>query len=177
MKFGKPKNAGRTIRRLLGYMGRYKVALIAVAVMIACSSLVSIVSTFFASILIDKYIEPNIGNWAGIYPVLLKAIVAIGAIFLSGALLMYAYNRIMTHISTRTLKRLRDDMFTHMQTLPISYFDTHTHGELMSRYTNDVDVIREMLSGTFTQLISSLFNIVGVLVAMIMLSPVLTLRL
>ena len=175
MKFGKPKNAGRTIRRLLGYMGRYKFALIAVAVMIACSSLVSIVSTFFASILIDKYIEPNIGNWAGIYPVLLKAIVAIGAVFLSGALLMYAYNRIMTHISTRTLKRLRDDMFTHMQTLPISYFDTHTHGELMSRYTNDVDVIREMLSGTFTQLISSLFNIVGVLVAMIMLSPVLTL--
>ncbi len=177
MKFGKPKNTGKTIKRLLGYMGRYKFALIAVALMIGCASLVSIASTYFASVLIDTYIKPNEGlnNWAEVYPELLKVVIVIGAVFLSGALLTYVYNRIMTHIGTRTLKRLRDDMFTHMQTLPISYFDTHTHGELMSRYTNDVDVVREMLSGTFTQLISSVFNIVGVLVAMIMLSPILTL--
>ncbi len=175
MKFAKPQNAGKTFKRLLGYIGKYKIALVFVAFMILCSSLVSIVSTYFASVIIDDVIEPNIGNWDGIYKTLLTMIIAIGAVYIVGALMTYAYNRIMMKVSTGTLKRLRDDMFTHMESLPISYFDTHTHGELMSRYTNDVDTVREMLSGTFTQLMSSLFNIVGVFVAMLTLSWALTL--
>lgn len=173
-KSAKPKNARGTIKRLLKYLGKFKLALTFVFIGILLSSVVSIINTYFVSILIDDYITPYIGNWAGIVKNLSIAVLVMGSFYLVGILSLYIYNRLMVYISSRTLNRIRDDMFTHMQTLPIKYFDTHTHGELMSRYTNDVDTLREVISMSFPQLIMSAINIAGVFVMMLILSPILT---
>lgn len=174
MKFAKPKNTRKTIRRLLTYLGKYKLALAVVFVAIAISSLVSIANTYFVSMLIDDYIAPNIGNWAGVAKRLIGAVCVMAIFYVAGIAATYVYNRIMLYVSSNTLNKIRDDMFTHMQTLPIRYFDTHTHGELMSRYTNDVDTLREVLGNSFPQLCLSVINIVGVFSMMLVLSPVLT---
>ena len=97
-----------------------------------------------------------------------------GIIYASGAVATFGYNRIMINVSTSTLYKIRTDMFTHMQSLPIKYFDSHTHGELMSRYTNDTDTLRNMLSQSFVNLFSSLVTVIGIFFAMLILSPVLT---
>lgn len=175
-KFSKPKNTKRTIKRLLGYIGKYKLAFLFVFLGIAISSVVSIVNTYFVSILIDKFIAPYAvdHNWAGVVRELVNALLIVGSFYLMGVISTYVYNRLMVHISCGILNKIRDDMFTHMQTLPISYFDTHTHGELMSRYTNDVDTLREVMSFSLPQLVMSLINIVGVFVMMLVLSPILT---
>lgn len=175
-KFSKPKNTKRTIKRLLAYIGKYKLAFLFVFLGIAISSIVSIVNTYFVSILIDKFIAPYVAdhNWAGVVRELMSALLIVGSIYLAGVISTYIYNRLMVHISCGILNKIRDDMFTHMQTLPISYFDTHTHGELMSRYTNDVDTLREVMSFSLPQLVMSLINIVGVFVMMLVLSPILT---
>lgn len=175
-KFSKPKNTKRTIKRLLAYIGKYKLAFLFVFLGIAISSIVSIVNTYFVSILIDKFIAPYVAdhNWAGVVRELTSALLIVGSIYLAGVISTYIYNRLMVHISCGILNKIRDDMFTHMQTLPISYFDTHTHGELMSRYTNDVDTLREVMSFSLPQLVMSLINIVGVFVMMLVLSPILT---
>lgn len=173
-KFAKPKNTKKTIGRLLKYLGKYKVALIFVVLGILINSAVSIANTYFVSILIDDYITPYIGNWAGVVKNLIIAVSVMGGCFVMGILSIYLYNRLMVHISAGVLNRIRDDMFTHMQTLPVKYFDTHTHGELMSRYTNDVDTLREVMSSSVPQLILSLINIVGVFAMMLVLSPILT---
>ena len=175
-KFAKPKNAKRTIKRLLAYIGKYKLAFLFVFLGIAISSIVSIVNTYFVSILIDQYIAPYVAdhNWAGVVRELTSALLVVGSIYLAGVISTYIYNRLMVKISCGILNKIRDDMFTHMQTLPISYFDTHTHGELMSRYTNDVDTLREVMSSSLPQLVMSLINIVGVFVMMLVLSPILT---
>ena len=94
------------------------------------------------------------------------------AIYIIGVVATYAYNRIMVTISSDMLRRIRVDMFTHMQALPIRYFDTHTHGELMSRYTNDTDTLREMIRGSLPQLISSAVTVISVFIAMLLLSPI-----
>ena len=175
-KFSKPKNTKRTIKRLLAYIGKYKLAFLFVFLGIAISSIVSIVNTYFVSILIDKFIAPYVAdhNWAGVVRELTNALLIVGSIYLAGVISVYIYNRLMVHISCGILNKIRDDMFTHMQTLPISYFDAHTHGELMSRYTNDVDTLREVMSFSLPQLVMSLINIVGVFVMMLVLSPILT---
>lgn len=175
-KFAKPKNTKRTIKRLLAYIGKYKLAFLFVFLGIAISSIVSIVNTYFVSILIDQYITPYVAdhNWAGVVRELTSALLVVGSIYLAGVISTYIYNRLMVKISCGILNKIRDDMFTHMQTLPISYFDTHTHGELMSRYTNDVDTLREVMSSSLPQLVMSLINIVGVFVMMLVLSPILT---
>lgn len=175
-KFSKPKNTKRTIKRLLAYISKYKLAFLFVFLGIAISSIVSIVNTYFVSILIDKFIAPYVAdhNWAGVVRELTSALFIVGSIYLAGVISVYIYNRLMVHISCGILNKIRDDMFTHMQTLPISYFDTHTHGELMSRYTNDVDTLREVMSFSLPQLVMSLINIVGVFVMMLVLSPILT---
>ena len=175
-KFSKPKNTKLTIKRLLAYIGKYKLAFLFVFIGIAISSVVSIVNTYFVSVLIDNYITPYATdhNWAGVVHELVKALLIVGSFYLMGVISTYVYNRLMVHISSGILNKIRDDMFTHMQTLPISYFDTHTHGELMSRYTNDVDTLREVMSSSLPQLVMSLINIVGVFVMMLVLSPILT---
>ena len=144
LKFAKPKNTKKTIKRLLTYLSKYKIALAVVFLCIAISSLVSIANTYFVSMLIDDYIAPNIGKWGEVAKKLLLAVSIMAIFYVSSIVATYAYNRIMVHISTRTLNKIRDDMFSHMQTLPIKYFDTHTHGELMSRYTNDVDTLSKV---------------------------------
>ncbi len=175
-KFAKPKNTKKTLGRLLGYMGKYKFLLLLVAVFILASSVVSILSSSFLSVFLSEYVKPYIGSeWGAVADKVVPPLVVMGIFFVFGALTSYAYNIIMTVISRNTLKKIRDDMFTHMQTLPLRYFDTHTHGELMSTYTNDVDAVRMLMGGTFPQLLMSIFNIIGSLTSMIMLSWQLTL--
>ncbi len=175
-KFAKPKNTKKTLGRLLGYMGRYKFLLLLVIVFILASSVVSILSSSFLSVFLANYVEPYIGKeWGAVVNQVVPPLVVMGIFFVFGAITTYSFNIIMTAISRNTLKKIRDDMFTHMQTLPLSYFDSHTHGELMSRYTNDVDAIRMLMGGTFPQLFMSIFNILGAFISMIMLSWQLTL--
>ena len=175
MKFAKPQNTKKTIGRLLGYIGKYKFLLLIVLACLLLSSAVSILSSSFLSYYLDGYVLPNLNKeWAEVLGIIAPPLIFIGVFFVCGALSNYASTMILAVISKNTLKKIRDDMFAHMQTLPISYFDKHTHGELMSRYTNDVDTVREVMSGTLPQLMSSTFNIVGALGSMIMLSWQLT---
>lgn len=175
-KFAKPKNTGKTIKRLLGYMGKYKVAFFFVFLFIAVSALVSIAGTSFMSIFIDDYVAPNVSeSMTDFVSIILPPLLVMGTFFLFGIITSFTYGYIMMLVSTSMLKRMRDDMFTHMETLPISYFDKHTHGELMSRYTNDVDTLREVMSNGIPQLISSLFSIIGAILSMFLLSWKLTL--
>ncbi len=174
LKFAKPKNTKKTIKRLLSYFKNYKLALALTFVCIALSSVVSILNTYFVSTLIDDYIAPHIGQWAVVAKKLILAVSVMAIFYLSGVIATYTYNRIMVYISTNTLNRVRDELFSHMQTLPIRYFDTHTHGELMSRYTNDVDTLREVMGNSFPQLCLSIINIIGVFTMMLVLSPILT---
>ncbi len=175
-KFAKPKNVGKTVRRLIGYMGKYKAPFILVFILIAVSALVSIAGTSFLAIFLEKYVAANISaDWNVFLKAITTPIVVMGTFFLLGVISSYVYSFIMMMVSSSMLTRIRDDMFTHMQTLPIAYFDKHTHGELMSRYTNDVDTLREVMSNGIPQLINSAFSIIGALVSMILLSWQLTL--
>ncbi len=175
-KFAKPKNVGKTIKRLLGYMGKYKIAFILVFVFIAISALVSVASSSFLSIYLKDYVEKNLGeSWGKFAGIISKPLIVMAIFFICGILSGLTYGYIMMLISTSMLKRIRDDMFVHMQSLPISYFDKHTHGELMSRYTNDTDTLREVMSNGIPQLVSSLFTIIGAVTSMFILSWKLTL--
>ena len=175
-KFHKPQNMGKTFKRLLKYIGKYKYALLLVFVFIAISALVAIASSTFVSIFLENYVLPHKGKlWADVIAIISKPLIIMAVFFLSGVVCSFVYSYIMMMISTSMLKSLRDELFTHMQSLPISYFDTHTHGELMSRYTNDVDTLREVMSNGIPQLINSTFSIIGSLVSMIILSWQLTL--
>ena len=124
--------------------------------------------------LFNDYIVPYIGQQNPDLSDFLRLIGIMGIIYASGAVATFGYNRIMINVSTSTLYKIRTDMFTHMQSLPIKYFDSHTHGELMSRYTNDTDTLRNMLSQSFVNLFSSLVTVIGIFFAMLILSPVLT---
>lgn len=170
-----PDNTGKTIKRILDYMGSYKYQLIIVVFFVLLSALASIVGTYFLKPLINDYILPLVGQENPDMSALATALVRMGIIYLIGALSTYMFNRIMVSISTGTLHKIRTDLFAHMQTLPIKYFDTNTHGDLMSRYTNDVDALRNMLTQSFVQLINSAVTVVGVFLTMLILSPILTL--
>lgn len=169
-----PKNLGKTFLRILHYMNEFKLQLILVIFLILLSAGASISGTYFLKPLINNYIIPFIGQEN---PDLSKFIGMLGLmilIYVIGVLSTYGYNRLMIKVSTGTLYKIRTDMFSHMQKLPIKYFDTHTHGELMSRYTNDTDTLRDMLSQSFAQFISSGITVIGVFVMMLILSPALT---
>lgn len=170
-----PDNTGKTIKRILDYMGSYKYQLIIVVFFVLLSALASIVGTYFLKPLINDYILPLVGQENPDMSALATALVRMGIIYLIGALSTYMFNRIMVSISTGTLHKIRTDLFAHMQTLSIKYFDTNTHGDLMSRYTNDVDALRNMLTQSFVQLINSAVTVVGVFLTMLILSPILTL--
>ena len=173
----KPKNAFGAFKRILSYMAEYKALLLMVVVFIICSSLANVIGTSFLQKIIDNYLTPLIkdsGN-AELYRGFMAVLGQMMLVYVIGALCTFGYSRIMLNISTKTLFKIRTDLFTHMETLPIKYFDTHTHGELMSRYTNDIDTIREMLSNAVSSFISSAVTIIGVFVMMVYYSWQLTL--
>lgn len=155
-------------------MGKYKLLFIAVFVCIAISSGAMVFSSLFLQTLIDDYISPLISQANPDFSGLLKTILTMACIYLIGIASTLIYNRTMAIIAQGTLKNVRDKMFSHMQTLPIKYFDTHTHGDIMSHYTNDTDTLRQMISQSIPQLFSSCITIVSVLIAMLYLSLPLT---
>lgn len=170
----KPKNAMATIARILKYIGKYKYLLFVVAGCILVTSVASIASSYLLQPLIDDYIAPYIGQKNPDMSGCIKLLVIMAVIYLSGVAASYLYSRIMLIVSAKTLEKIRVDLFNHMQELPISYFDKHPHGELMSRYTNDMDTMRNMISHSLPQLFSSAITIIGVFVAMLLTSWILT---
>ena len=168
-------DAPAVIRRLLSYLSAYKLRLLLVMVCILISAAAGAVSSMFIQILIDSYITPMIQTKSTDFGPLLRLLLIMGGIFLTGALATLAYNRIMVTISQGVQKKIRDELFAHMQTLPIRYFDTHSHGDLMSRYTNDIDTLRQMMSISIPQMFSSIITIITVFAAMLYLNVYLTL--
>lgn len=174
-RMGRLKNPGTVIKRLLSYLKGYSFRFVIVLICIVISSAAGALSSMFIQILIDNYITPMMGSSSPDFSGLLKMICVMGAAFLIGALAGLAYNRIMVTISQGIQKKIRDELFAHMQTLPIRYFDTHSHGDVMSRYTNDIDTLRQMMSISLPQMFSSVVTIITVFAAMISLNVYLTL--
>ena len=145
------------------------------AVCIFVSVIANVQGTMFMKNLIDLYIMPLIGQSSPDFGPLLGAILKVAVFYMIGVLATFSYNRIMVYVTQGTLKNLRNDMFHHMESLPIKYFDTHAHGDIMSIYTNDIDTLRQMISQSMPQLLSSVITIVSVFVSMIILSIPLTL--
>ena len=175
---GPPPQMGdpmKTIKRLLSYMNAYKGRFIFVIICILISAGAGVVSSMFIQILIDNFITPMIKTKSTDFSGLAGAMAVIGVILVTGAVATLLYNRIMVTISQGIQKKIRDEMFSHMQKLPIKFFDTNTHGDLMSRYTNDTDTLRQMLSMSIPQMFSSLITIVSVFVAMLVLNVWMTL--
>ena len=176
----KPDDPIKTFARVIGYAREYIPLLAVVVVLIVFSSLASIIGTSFMQKVIDNYLTPMLGVGlenadAALYASFIKALGTMLIIYLIGAVCAYSYQRVMLTISTQILFRLRKDVFTHMETLPIRYFDTNTHGDLMSRYTNDIDTIRELLSNSFSSFIQSMVTVIGVIIMMIYYSWQMTL--
>ena len=174
-----PENIRRfkpgTIRRLLSYLGAYRIQLILVVVCILISAGASVASALFIQTLIDDFITPMLLNQSSDFSELLKVITTMGFIFAAGIVATLIYNRMMAVIAQGTLKDIRDAMFSKMQKLPIRYFDTHTHGDIMSHYTNDTDTLRQMISQSMPQMFSSCVTILAVFCSMLYLSFWLTL--
>lgn len=176
-KFGgaKPKNQKKTIKRLMAYLWKYKLQMLFVVVCIVLSALAGVKGSLFLQDVIDEHIIPITKMSVPEYSGLLKAIFTMAIIYAVGVFSTYFYNRTMVTIAQGVLKKVRDDMFSHMQKLPIRYFDTHTHGDVMSCYTNDTDALRQMLTMSIPQMISSLITIVFTFFAMLTTSVHLTL--
>lgn len=172
--FAKPKNAKGTFRRILKYFKPYRGQLVLVLIGLLVSVAANIAGTYMLVPIINEYIVPWIGNANPDFTGLIGQLTVMAAVYTIGILGTFMYNRLMINVSTGTLLKLRLEMFTKMQTLPISYFDRRTHGEIMSTYTNDTDVMREMISQGLPSFISSAVRIVGVFTMMIVLNPILT---
>lgn len=172
--FAKPKNAKGTFRRILKYFKPYRGQLVLVLIGLLASVAANIAGTYMLRPIINEYIIPWIGNENPDFTGLIGQLAVMAAVYTIGILGTFMYNRLMINVSTGTLLKLRLEMFTKMQTLPISYFDGRTHGEIMSTYTNDTDVMREMISQGLPSFISSAVRIVGVFTMMIVLNPILT---
>ena len=165
----------KVLRRLFAYLlKRYKFQCLLVFVLILCGTAAMVMGNLFIKTLIDDYIAPFLTQSSPNFTPLLKQLVRMGLIFLAGALSTLAYNQIMVYVTQGTLRSLRCDLFRHMETLPIRYFDTHPHGDIMSIYTNDIDTLRQMISQSMPQLVSSAATILGVLLSMISLNIPLT---
>ncbi len=172
---GKPKNVKGTLSRLMDYISRYRLRLALVSVCILLSAVTGVLSSLFIQRLIDDFIAPLLLAAAPDFSGLLTAIFQMACIFAAGIAAGYLYNRLMVAVAQGVLKNIRDDMFAHMQTLPIRYFDTHTHGDVMSYYTNDTDTLRQMIAQSLPQVLSSVVTMVSVFVAMLSLSVWMTL--
>ena len=165
----------KTLGRLLSYMKMYRGQLIAVTVCIILSAIASAASSMFLQTLIDDYITPLLGVENPVFTGLLQTLCVIGVIYLIGTVSNLLYNRMMVTVAQGTLKTIRDEMFSKMQNLPVRYFDSHTHGEIMSLYTNDTDTLRQMIAQSLVQLVSSVCTIVAVFCCMLYISVWLTL--
>lgn len=171
------KNSKRSdiFKRLMGYILKsYKWHLLIVIICIFVSVIANVRGMMFTKTLVDEYIIPLIGSENPDFSNLLKAISNVAVFYVIGVVSTYAYTRIMVNVSQGTLKNIRIDMFVHMEKLPIKYFDTHPHGDIMSVYTNDIDTLRQMISQSMPQLLSSVITIVSVFTGMIVLSVPLT---
>ena len=173
-KPSRPQVNPNTLKRLLGYLSVYKTRVIVVVICILLSAIANVMSSLFIQRLIDDYISPLLLEANPVFDALFRAIVQMACIYVIGILASLIYNRTMAVISQGILKKIRDDMFAHMQTLPIKYFDTHTHGDIMSHYTNDTDTLRQMLAQSIPQMFSSLITIISVFFAMLFTSWQLT---
>lgn len=177
MKGGpKSKDPMKTLKRLLEFiMKRYKFRYLFVLICIAISSVVQVIGTMFMRTLIDDYILPMVDGKLTSFQPLIQALTTIACVYLLGVICTYTYNLIMMYISQGVLKNIRDEMFAHMETLPIKYFDTNQHGDIMSHYTNDTDTLRQMVSQSIPNLFSSAITLVSTIISMLILSVPLTL--
>ncbi len=181
----KPQNVGKTIGRLFSYFSEFRWLLLLIAVFIFISTLAQVVGTSFLQVIVDDYLEPmfeeyQAGGVSSLWDMKLMTgfvhtLLMMAGIYISGAVSTYVYSRLLLKVSTSTLFKIRRQMFSHMERLPIRYFDTHTHGELMSHFTNDVDTLREMLSNTLSQLLVGTVTVIGTFIMMVRYSWLLTL--
>ena len=170
------KDAGKTTKRLLSYISKgHKFTFSLVLICIIISALANVAGSLFLETLIDDYITPLLGVSNPVFTSMYRSIALMAGIYLIGVVATYVYNILMVSISQGIQKKIRDELFAHMQTLPIKYFDTHAHGDVMSRYTNDIDTLRQMLSQSIPMAFSSLVTIVSVFAAMLAVSLPLTL--
>ena len=167
--FQRPKDMRGTFKKLMGYVGKYKGSLVLVAVCLIVSSAGSVATSYMLKPLLNNYILP------GDFPGLFRMLLLMGGLFALSSLCSYAYARIMVHVAQQTVATLRQDLFDRLQELPISYYDRHQSGDLMSRFTNDIDTVSEMLNSSFASIISNVLTFVGTVVMMIVLNPWLTL--
>ena len=164
-----------TIKRLLKYVtGIYKLQLAIVIISIIVSSVANVLGIQFLKTLIDNYITPLLGSENQDFSELYIAVIKMGIVYLIGIVATYLYNRLMINVSQGVLRQIRFDMFNHMQTLPIRYFDTHAHGEIMSTYTNDVDTLRQMISQSIPQVFASVITMISIFVSMLFTNVYLT---
>ena len=177
-----PKNGGKSadpkksLGKVLRYvMEKYKAACVIVVIGIIISALGILTVTLFMQTLIDQYIMPLMGQADPDFTPLANRLIRLGVVLAAGIISTYAYNRIMVTVSQGTMKRLRVQLFSHMESLPIKYFDTHAHGDIMSVYTNDVDTLRQLISQSIPQTINSVISLVSTLISMIVLDIPLTL--
>ena len=167
--FQRPKDMKGTFRKLMGYVGRYKGSLVLVAVCLIVSSGASVATSYLLKPLLNNYIIP------GDFPGLFRMLLLMGGLFALSSLCSYAYARIMVHVAQHTVAALRQDLFDRLQELPIRYYDRHQSGDLMSRFTNDIDTVSEMLNSSFASIVSNVLTFVGTVVMMLVLNPWLTL--
>lgn len=165
------RHYARTARRLMGYVAStYKLQFACVLVAIIISALANVAGPLFLMVLIDDFITPLMGQQGPDFTALNQAMAGLAAFYVAGVICTYIYNRLMVNIGQGVQKRVRDEMFEHMQTLPIRYFDQHPHGELMSRYTNDIDTLRQMINQALPMAFSSLITILAISAVMISIS-------
>ncbi len=175
MPIPKIENPGKIFKRVMGYvLKKYGIHYAIVLLCIIVNVMASVQGTLFLETLIDDYIAPLIGQANPDFSNLLYAIVRVAGFYLLGVLSAFAQARIMVHVTQGTLKNLRDDLFAHMEKLPIKYFDTHSHGDIMSIYTNDIDTLRQLISQSIPQIVSSIITVVSVFISMLTLSIPLT---
>ena len=172
----KSKNPKKTLKRLFGILWKdYKLSIVVVIISIAISSLTGVIGNLFLQRLIDDYILPFLGESNPSFAPLLHALLVMAGIYYMGTVATFLYARIMISVTQGVLKEIRDKMFAHIEKLPIKYFDTHVHGDIMSCYTNDTDTLRQMISQSIPQMMSSSITIVSTFVSMLILSVPLTL--
>lgn len=162
--YKRPKDTKKAIKHLLVYLGHYKWMFMLVALLVLISAGANVAGTYLVKPVVNHFIVP--GDMEG----LLKAVIAMGVMYACGALCTFGYNRIMVKVSQKVIQDIRNDLFAHVQKLPLKYFDAHTHGELMSRFTNDVDTVQEAMNNSFAMIIQSFIMLFGTLIMMMVLS-------
>ena len=167
--YQRPKDMKGTFKKLMGYVGKYKGLLVLVAICLLISSAAGVATSYLLKPLLNDYIIP------GDFPGLFKMLLVMGGMYLLSSMCSFAYARIMVHVAQHTVAALRQDLFNRLQQLSVSYYDRHQSGDLMSRFTNDIDTVSEMLNSSFASIISNFLTFVGTVVMMIVLNPWLTL--